>query len=153
VREQLRQKAKVIKVGASGGGLSEVLANLEQLPACAAARLCALADAHALAVSLAMESDVTIAMGTGIGLTGMDRPNSWGNSGSELVHLVSLGMTVRAIEAATATAPLTLGPQAPQCAAGPFSPWPSGKVRSSAGRERADPRIARRRLPVVCNAR
>jgi imidazolonepropionase-like amidohydrolase len=54
-------------------------------------------------------------MGTDIALTGMDLPNSWGHNGSELVHLVSLGMTeLQAIEAATATAPLTLGPQAPR---------------------------------------
>jgi imidazolonepropionase-like amidohydrolase len=54
-------------------------------------------------------------MGTDIGLTGMDLPNSWGTNGSELVHLVALGMTpAQAIEAATATAPRTLGPQAPR---------------------------------------
>ncbi len=54
-------------------------------------------------------------MGTDIGLTGSDLPNSWGRNGSELSHLVALGMTpLQAIEAATATAPLTLGPQAPR---------------------------------------
>jgi imidazolonepropionase-like amidohydrolase len=36
-------------------------------------------------------------------------------NGMELVHLVTLGMTpLQAIEAATATGPLTLGPQAPR---------------------------------------
>ena len=50
-----------------------------------------------------------------ISLTGPDRPNSWGTNGAELACLVRLGMTpLQAIEAATATAPLTLGPQAPK---------------------------------------
>jgi imidazolonepropionase-like amidohydrolase len=54
-------------------------------------------------------------MGTDIGLTGMDLPNSWGTNGSELVHLVALGMSpLQAITAATASGPLTLGPQAPR---------------------------------------
>ena len=58
---------------------------------------------------------MTIAMGTDIGLTGSDLPNSWGMNGRELAHLVALGMTpLQAIEAATATGPLTLGPQAPR---------------------------------------
>jgi imidazolonepropionase-like amidohydrolase len=58
---------------------------------------------------------VTIAMGTDIGLTGRDLPNSWGTNGAEVVHLVKLGMTpLQAIEAATATGPATLGPQAPR---------------------------------------
>jgi imidazolonepropionase-like amidohydrolase len=95
--------------------IEDILANLGQVPRYAAAKLTALAAAHAAAVALAIERGVTIAMGTDIALTGMDLPNSWGHNGSELVHLVSLGMTeLQAIEAATATAPLTLGPQAPR---------------------------------------
>ena len=95
--------------------VEDILANLARVPDYAAAKLTALADAHAAAVALAIERGVTIAMGTDIALTGMDLPNSWGGNGSELVHLVSLGMTeLQAIEAATATAPLTLGPQAPR---------------------------------------
>ena len=48
-----------------------------------------------------------------------DRPGPAGRLGpataAELPHLVALGMTpLQAIEAATATAPLTLGPQAPR---------------------------------------
>jgi imidazolonepropionase-like amidohydrolase len=54
-------------------------------------------------------------MGTDIGLTGMDLPNSWGHNGTELAHMVTLGMTpLQAIAAATAVAPRTLGPQAPR---------------------------------------
>ena len=66
-------------------------------------------------MSRAIDRGVTIAMGTDISVTGPGRPNSWGTNGAELAHLVRLGMTpLQAIEAATATAPLTLGPQAPR---------------------------------------
>ena len=55
-------------------------------------------------------------MGTDLGLTGLDLPGAWGTNGTELQHLVRLGMTPgQAIEAATATPPRTLGPQAPRC--------------------------------------
>ncbi len=94
--------------------VEDILANLEAVPDYAAAKLVAMARVHASAMRLAIERGVTIAMGTDIGLTGMDLPNSWGRNGSEVAHLVTLGMTpLQAIEASTATAPLTLGPQAP----------------------------------------
>jgi imidazolonepropionase-like amidohydrolase len=95
--------------------VEDILANLAAVPDYAAAKLVAIADVHAGAVRLAHERGVTIAMGTDIGLTGSDLPNSWGQNGNELPHLVALGLTpLEAIEAATATAPLTLGPQAPR---------------------------------------
>ncbi|MEP7026276.1 MAG: amidohydrolase family protein [Actinomycetota bacterium] len=95
--------------------IEDILANLAAVPGYAATKLTAIADVHASAVTLAHESGVTIAMGTDIGLTGSDLPNSWGKNGIELAHLVTLGMTpLQAIEAATATAPATLGPQAPR---------------------------------------
>jgi imidazolonepropionase-like amidohydrolase len=95
--------------------IEDMLTHLDAVPAYAAAKLVAIADMHAKAVVNALAHGVTIAMGTDIGLTGPDRPNSWGMNGAELVHLVTLGMTpLQAIEAATATAPLTLGPQAPR---------------------------------------
>jgi imidazolonepropionase-like amidohydrolase len=95
--------------------VEDILANLDKVPGYAAAKLTALAATHADATSLAIERGVTIAMGTDIGVTGPDRPNAWGSNGSEVAHLVRLGMTpLQAIEAATATAPLTLGPQAPR---------------------------------------
>ncbi len=95
--------------------IEDILGNLAEVPDYAAAKLTALAERHAEAVSRAIERGVTIAMGTDIGVTGPDRPNSWGTNGAELAHLVRLGMTpLQAIEAATATAPLTLGPQAPR---------------------------------------
>jgi imidazolonepropionase-like amidohydrolase len=95
--------------------VADILKHLDEVPPYAAAKLSALAAQHADAVSLAIESGVTIAMGTDIALTGMDLPNSWGHNGAELGHLVSLGMTpLQAIAAATAVAPRTLGPQAPR---------------------------------------
>ena len=95
--------------------IESILADLDQVPPYAAAKLTAIAQTHAEATSLAIERGVTVAMGTDISVTGMDLRNSWGTNGSELVHLVALGMTpLAAIEAATATAPRTLGPQAPR---------------------------------------
>jgi imidazolonepropionase-like amidohydrolase len=95
--------------------VEDILASIDAVPDYAAAKLTAVAGAHAEAMSRAIDHGVTIAMGTDIAITGPDRPNSWGGNGSELVHLVRLGMTpLQAIEAATATAPLTLGPQAPK---------------------------------------
>jgi imidazolonepropionase-like amidohydrolase len=95
--------------------IEDMLKNLTSVPPYAAAKLTALADQHADAVRLAVERGVTVAAGTDIGLTGMDLPNSWGTNGSELRHLVALGMTpAQAIAAATAVAPRTVGPQAPR---------------------------------------
>jgi imidazolonepropionase-like amidohydrolase len=95
--------------------IEDILGHLAQVPPYAATKLVAIAQTHADAMALAIERGVTIAAGTDIGLTGLDRPNSWGTNGSELAHLVALGMTpLQAIEAATATGPRTLGPQAPR---------------------------------------
>ena len=95
--------------------IEDILKNLEKVPPYAAAKLTALAERHADAARMAIESGVAVAMGTDIGLTGMDLPNSWGTNGSELAYLVALGMTpLQAIAAATAVAPRTLGPQAPR---------------------------------------
>ena len=95
--------------------IEEILASSAGVPDYALAKLKAIADIHAQAVSRAYEHGVTIAMGTDISLTGPDRPNSWGQNGSEPGRLVKLGLTpLEAIEATTATGPLTLGPQAPR---------------------------------------
>ena len=67
------------------------------------------AEAHANAISLAIEKGVKIALGTDIWATGV-----WGRNAEELPLLVDCGMTpLQAIEAATANGPATLGPQAP----------------------------------------
>ena len=95
--------------------VEEILSFSAGVPDYALAKLEAIADIHAQAVGRAYEHGVTIAMGTDIGLTGPDRRDSWGQNGAEPGYLVKLGMTPReAIEAATATGPLTLGPQAPR---------------------------------------
>jgi imidazolonepropionase-like amidohydrolase len=95
--------------------IEDILANSAAVPGYALAKLVKMADVHSEAVTRAHSRGVTIAAGTDIALTGRDQPNSWGQNGKELGHLVSLGMTpAEAIEAATATAPRTLGPQAPR---------------------------------------
>jgi len=95
--------------------IEDMLAYRQAVPDYAMAKLEAVADIHAQGVTRAYEHGVTIAMGTDIALTGPDRPNAWGQNGSEPGYLVKLGMSpLEAIEAATATGPLTLGPQAPR---------------------------------------
>ncbi len=95
--------------------VEDMLAYKATVPDYARAKLEVIADIHAQAVTRAYEHGVTIAMGTDIALTGPDMPNAWGQNGSEPGYLVKLGMSpLEAIEAATATAPLTLGPQAPR---------------------------------------
>ena len=95
--------------------IEDILTHLSEVPPYAAAKLTALAGTHADAMRMAIARGVPIAMGTDIGLTGMDLPNSWGHNGSELMHMVTLGMTpLQSIAAATAVAPQTLGPQAPR---------------------------------------
>src|SRR5690349_8278116 len=95
--------------------IEDMLAARDVVPAYAMAKLDAIADLHAQAVTRAYEHGVTIAMGTDIALTGPDLPNAWGQNGSEPGYLVKLGMSpLEAIEAATASGPLTLGPLAPR---------------------------------------
>ncbi len=67
------------------------------------------AEAHADGMSLAIDKEVKIALGTDIWST-----NVWGQNGKELSLMVDCGMTpLQAIEMATANGPATLGPQAP----------------------------------------
>jgi imidazolonepropionase-like amidohydrolase len=84
------------------------------VPPFAMAKMEAMADQHTAAMALAYEAGVTIAMGTDIAVTGTGLPASWGRNGRELPLLAEVGLSpLEAIEAATATAPATLGPQAP----------------------------------------
>ena len=95
--------------------VEDLMANIALVPDYAVAKIELVADIHAQAITRAYEHGVTIAMGTDILLTGPDLPNTWGTNGSEPGYLVKLGLSpLEAIEAATATAPLTLGPQAPR---------------------------------------
>jgi imidazolonepropionase-like amidohydrolase len=90
------------------------MANKDSVPPYAFAKLEAMADRQAEAITRAYERGVTIAMGTDIGVSRAGAPTSWGTNGVELTHLVSLGMQpLEAIEAATACGPSTLGAQAP----------------------------------------
>jgi len=85
------------------------------LPDYAHRKLLEVADKHAAAIALAHECGVRIALGTDIGGSGPTVPARWGQNGAELAYLVKAGLSpLEAIEAATATAPLTLGPQAPR---------------------------------------
>ncbi len=94
--------------------VADIMANKESVPDYAYAKLEAIAAIHADAVALAHSRGVTIAMGTDIGISTPGAPTSWGTNGAELGHLVKLGLSpLEAIEAATAVAPRTLGPQAP----------------------------------------
>lgn len=73
------------------------------------------ADRQRQAVELAIKSGVTIAAGTDSLSSGDDTALPWGLHGYELKLLVDAGMKpLEAIRSATATAPLTLGPQAPR---------------------------------------
>jgi imidazolonepropionase-like amidohydrolase len=84
-------------------------------PPYAMEKLVALADRHAAAMALARESGVTVAMGTDLSQSGGHLPASWGRNGRELPLLAECGFTpLEVIEAATATGPETLGPQAPR---------------------------------------
>lgn len=95
--------------------IEEMLSATQYMPDYASAKLRVVAGTHAEAVARAREHGVTIAVGTDIAMTGMELPNSWGRNGRELAHMVTLGLTpLEAIEAATATAPSTLGAQAPR---------------------------------------
>jgi imidazolonepropionase-like amidohydrolase len=94
--------------------VADIMANKDSVPDYAFAKLEAIAATHAEAVARAHARGVTIAMGTDIGISTPGAPTSWGTNGAELGHLVQLGLTpLEAIEAATAVAPRTLGPQAP----------------------------------------
>jgi imidazolonepropionase-like amidohydrolase len=85
------------------------------LPDYAHRKLLEVADRHAAAISLAHERGVRIALGTDIAGSGSTVPARWGQNGAELGLLIKAGLSpLEAIEAATATAPLTLGPQAPR---------------------------------------
>ncbi len=77
------------------------------------------ASQHKKAYKLAVAAGVKFALGTDLGLGGVNpsKPShilGHGNNGRELLYAVEAGMTpLQAIEAATANAPQTLGPQAP----------------------------------------
>jgi imidazolonepropionase-like amidohydrolase len=95
--------------------VDRMLALTDKVPPFAAAKIVAVAERHLEAMAIAHETGVTIALGTDIGTSGPDTLVPWGMNAHELTHLVAAGLTpLEAIEAATATGPLTLGPQGPR---------------------------------------
>jgi len=91
--------------------VEELLGLEEQIPAYAFRKILAVADIHGQSMKIAVAAGVTMAMGTDIFASG----HRYGQASREIRHLVDAGLSpLEAIEAATATGPLTLGPQAPQ---------------------------------------
>jgi imidazolonepropionase-like amidohydrolase len=82
-------------------------------PQYAMKKLESMADLHADAMARAHAAGVRLVAGTDLATS--TGPGSWGRNGRELPLLEEIGMTpLQAIEAATAAAPETLGPQAPR---------------------------------------
>jgi imidazolonepropionase-like amidohydrolase len=95
--------------------VARIMGGLDRVPPYAAAKMRATADRHLEAMRAARAAGVTLACGTDFATTGADTLAPHGKNGEELGHLVSAGLSpLEAIEAATASAPLTLGPQAPR---------------------------------------
>lgn len=85
------------------------------LPDYAYRKLLDTAEVHRGAVELAIREGLTVIPGTDSITSGADTALPWGLHGLELALLVEAGMSpLQVIEAATAKAPLTLGPQAPR---------------------------------------
>jgi imidazolonepropionase-like amidohydrolase len=83
----------------------------DAVPRYAYEKMVVVAGHHAEALKLAVTEGVTIAMGTDIFTSG----DLYGRNSLEIKHLQDAGLSaLEAIEAATATGPLTLGPQAPR---------------------------------------
>jgi imidazolonepropionase-like amidohydrolase len=92
------------------GGLKEI----DQLPPASQRKLRDIADIHKRAYKMAVKAGLKIALGTDLGSSNPGEIISHGNNGKELRFAIDAGMSpLEAIEAATATAPETLGPQAP----------------------------------------
>jgi imidazolonepropionase-like amidohydrolase len=95
--------------------VARMLGALDRVPPHAAAKMRATADRHLESMHTARTAGVTIACGTDFATVGETSLVPHGRNGEELGHLVATGYTpLEAIEAATANAPLTLGPQAPR---------------------------------------
>lgn len=89
----------------------ELLTHADRQPDYVREKLTNTADHHETAMKIAVAKGVKIAAGCDIFLSG----DAYGRNGSEVAHLINAGLTdLEAIEAATALAPETLGPQAPR---------------------------------------
>lgn len=95
--------------------VARIMRALDKVPAYGATKMSMVADRHLESMRIAREAGVTIALGTDLATAGDTSIAPQGANGEELGHLVAAGYTaLEAIEAATASAPLTLGPQAPR---------------------------------------
>jgi imidazolonepropionase-like amidohydrolase len=95
--------------------VEELLGMEAHVPAYAYRKITGLADTHAQALKIAIATNVKIAMGTDIFPSGPVHGFRYSLASREIRHLTEAGLTpLRAIEAATAIGPLTLGAQAPQ---------------------------------------
>ena len=94
---------RMVEVGASSG-----------VPDYAMRKIAIVSEQHAGSIAIARDAGVRIATGTDIATTGADTLAPWGANAQELTALAALSLTpLEAIEAATASGPATLGPQAP----------------------------------------
>ena len=95
--------------------VEELLGMESEVPAYAFRKISGLAETHAQAMKLAIAVGVRVAMGTDIFPSGPVHGFRYAHASREIGHLTDAGLTpLQAIEAATATGPLTLGPQAPR---------------------------------------
>ncbi|MGH9034525.1 MAG: metal-dependent hydrolase family protein [Acidimicrobiia bacterium] len=95
--------------------VERLLAMKDELPDYVDRKVRALAERHQESLELAIRSGVPIALGTDSFTSGSGSAVPWGHNGEELTHLVAAGLSpLAAIEAGTAAAPATLGPQAPR---------------------------------------
>ncbi|MEU0518319.1 amidohydrolase family protein [Streptosporangium sp. NPDC006007] len=86
-----------------------------KLPPEARRKLEELEARHRAAMSTAVASGVRIALGTDLGTCASGSPLAWGRNGEEFGHLVAAGLSpLQAVEAGTATGPLTLGRRGPR---------------------------------------
>jgi imidazolonepropionase-like amidohydrolase len=87
---------------------------IDKFPPASQAKMREVSEVHKKAYKMAVKAGVKIALGTDLGSSIPGSILSHGNNGQELRFAVEAGMTpLEAIEAATANAPCTLGPQAP----------------------------------------
>ena len=109
-------KEKGIILVPTRGIMEDGLTTAESWSARAYEKLQPIAVQHADAYKAAVAAGVKIASGSDYGISKRGNPLSHGHNGRELELAVQVGgMTpMQAIEAATATAPEVLGPQAPQ---------------------------------------
>lgn len=95
--------------------VARIMRSLDRVPPYGAAKMSMVADRHLESMRIARKAGVTIALGTDLATAGAASIAPQGANGEELGHLVAAGYTpLEAIEAATASAPLTLGRQAPK---------------------------------------